>query len=156
MRKFQVSCLHSILALFIISHQVNADIGNTTIAKWKDNKGYGRFHFRNKDWVAHRVSYVLHKGEIPDGLCVCHTCDNPSCVCPDHLFLGTIKQNNQDCARKGRRNNRGEAHPRSRLTESNIQEIREHTGPLNELTKRFNVSLSHIGHIRCRSSWKHI
>lgn len=54
---------------------------------------------------AHRISFMLHKGEIPDGLFVCHTCDNKLCLNPGHLFLGTAKQNSQDMVSKGRANN---------------------------------------------------
>ena len=127
------------------------------IAKWKDNKGYGRFHFRNKDWCAHRVSYVLHKGEIPDGMCVCHTCDNPGCVNPDHLWLGTVKQNIRDCKRKGRMNDRrGEKHPRSRLTKDDVIKIRLSNLSLKELAENFNVTDGHICNIKKRVCWKHI
>ena len=68
-------------------------------------KGYGRFRLNNKTWSAHRVSWTLHYGEIPEGMCVLHRCDNPGCVNPEHLFLGTRTDNMKDRDQKGRGSN---------------------------------------------------
>src|SRR4030043_361681 len=67
-----------------------------------NKKEYGCFKFQDKSELAHRVSWIIHNGPIPNGLHVLHKCDNPPCVRPDHLFLGTDKDNANDRISKGR------------------------------------------------------
>ena len=79
---------------------------------WKGGKniwGYGQFHFDNHQNGAHRFAYKTFNGPIPDKLYVCHQCDNPACVRPTHLFLGTSSDNRKDCFRKGRFNQKRNA-----------------------------------------------
>jgi len=100
-------------------------------------EGYGAFRVGKKSWRAHRFSYLLTYGD-PGSLCVLHKCDNPSCVRPDHLFLGTRKDNNQDSARKGHR--RG---PPSCLTPSQVCRIRRlyrHNFTQRQIAKRYRIS----------------
>lgn len=70
-----------------------------------DRAGYGRIWFRGREMIAHRVAYILANGEIPDGLMVCHRCDNPACINARHLFLGTARDNVLDMVAKGRGRN---------------------------------------------------
>lgn len=67
-----------------------------------DSKGRARFLYKGRNCAAARVMWIERNGSIPRGLCVCHRCDNPLCVRPDHLFLGTVSENNRDCVVKGR------------------------------------------------------
>ena len=86
--------------------------------------GYGRFWYEGKTVYAHRLSYMLHKGEITNNLCILHICDNPKCVNPKHLFLGTNKKNTTDRNNKGRQA-RGEFSGMAKLKEKDILQIRQ-------------------------------
>lgn len=79
----------------------------------RTNGGYGRLKYKNQAWMAHRFSYVLHKGPIPEGLVIMHKCDNPCCINPEHLMAGTQKQNMEDCKAKGRLGARGSLNNRN-------------------------------------------
>lgn len=91
----------------------------------KDWQGYGRFYLdRRTPRLAHRVSWSIRNGTIPQGLCVLHRCDNPSCVNPDHLWLGTVTENNNDCTAKDRRL-KGSQQKNSKLDEIKVRQIRQ-------------------------------
>ena len=128
---------------------------------FKESRGYGSFSVNRKSWKAHRFSWLLHYGEIPEGLFVCHHCDNPSCVNPAHLFLGTAKDNAEDSVKKGRWPNlKGENNNYSKLTEKQVLAIRAEykTGKITKsaLARKYNVSLRTIHRIVIRNTWRHI
>jgi hypothetical protein len=144
-----------------------------------DGDGYGSF-WAKKHIKAHRASWMiangpLHRGEGHHGTCVCHRCDNRSCVNPDHLFLGSHAENMADRERKGRnkpqrgdangsrlhpeRLPRGETQHLSKLTAARVIEIRSlyATGiTLAELGARFGVHFATISKVILRKTWKHI
>jgi len=113
---------------------------------------------------SHRVSWMLHFGDIPAGKQVLHTCDTPQCVRPDHLFLGDNSINQRDAWIKGRRHtpdNRGESHGLSKLTVAEVKEIRRlfvprKRGCVLALAKKFNVTTPTIYSVISRARWGHI
>lgn len=129
--------------------------------------GYGQVNVVSKKTghytttKAHRFSWELHFGPFPKSLCVCHKCDNPPCVNPYHLFLGTPKENTADLIRKGRRQDQlGESNPFSVLNEELVREIRRlYENGLcgqRELSRRYGVSRGTIQAVVHRITWRHV
>lgn len=122
-----------------------------------DHSGYGKFKWRGVQIFAHRTAWELTFGPIPPGLCVCHRCDNPPCVNPDHLFLGTRYDNNKDRSRKGRTSRMpGSKHWHAKITEEQARQIQQSTLPGPELMSLYKLSKAQISAIRTGRSWKHL
>ena len=134
----------------------------------KDRNGYGVFFIKKEKGktrrgFSHRVSYELYRHKIPEGLLACHICDNPKCVNPDHIFLGTHKENTMDMIKKGRsRNARGEDAGHSKLSAKQVLEMRKlKTGGIGgptylNLAKAYGISKNSAFLIINRKSWIHI
>lgn len=124
--------------------------------------GYGRIQKcgpERKSVGAHRFSYELHKGPIPEGMVVMHTCDNPPCCNPAHLVIGTQKENTHDMMRKGRGNWRapkGTESPRALLNEEQVRIIKFGNERGVDLAERFGVKPTTISAIRHGRLWRHI
>jgi hypothetical protein len=149
---------------------------------WRSSKGYGRSRSVGRWLFAHRVSWELANGPIPSGLLVCHHCDNPPCVNPAHLFVGTNSDNMRDCISKGRNGacthpervargsrhssvthpelvQRGSSHCRAKLTEADIPVIRSRVKrgeSRRAVSKDYGVSAVVIGEIVKGKLWKHV
>ena len=129
---------------------------------WKGgkNRGYGQIDVNNKLIYTHRFSWELHYGTIPNGLHVLHSCDNPSCVNPEHLFLGTHKDNMQDMVKKGRKAViLGEMWGHAKLSALDVIHIRELIARGEKqrvIAKDYGVRPATISLIHCRKNWKHI
>jgi hypothetical protein len=145
-----------------------ADVSQRIDSCWlwtgsRDANGYGRFRMiaegLDKSEQAHRLAFRLYVNpEIPSGMCICHKCDNPSCVNPNHLFLGTHRDNTNDKVRKGRQckgekraqimravSVKGEAHYKAKLTDNDVREIcrlRESGLCYREIAEIFNVDIT--------------
>lgn len=129
---------------------------------WKGSltRGYGTIRVDGKTVSAHVLSYRLHKGDT-NNLCVCHSCDNPQCVNPDHLFLGTHKENSQDAAKKGRIFiSSGMKSGTAKLTDEIVLRIRSEYASgrrtQQSLADEYGVWDTCISNICSRKSWKHI
>ena len=123
------------------------------------DRGYGKIgpRWQGAPSTAHRASFEMQHGPIPDGFCVLHRCDNPSCVNPHHLFLGTFQDNSDDMMMKGRsRQLSGEDSPVAKLTEGEVQTIRKSNKTQRALAQEFAVSKSLIGRIVRGEVWRKV
>jgi hypothetical protein len=129
--------------------------------------GYGMVGYNRIQNYAHRLSYEVYKGSIPEGLLIRHSCDQPSCVNPDHLELGTDMDNNKDMVNRGREwyqktvsNFRvGESVSNSKYTESqivNVYKLLKQGVPVCEISKTLNIPRNHISNIKSGKCWNHI
>lgn len=123
--------------------------------------GYGQISLERKNWKAHRLSWTLFNGPIPEGKYVCHKCDNKKCINPRHMFLGTHKDNMDDMRSKGRDNfAKGERTGSAKLTEKQVLEIRDLWATGNwrivDLCRKYNMTHVPIMCIVNRKTWKHI
>ena len=126
--------------------------------EWTAGKrnGYGRFWMNGKMVSAHRAMLQFVGREIPDGMHVCHHCDNPSCVNPVHLFVGSPADNTQDMIHKKRIDRRGERNNLAKLCNEDILLIRSLNQPAKSIAKFFDMSKSSIERIRSRKTWSHV
>lgn len=109
---------------------------------WVNEKGVGYFRLGGRDLRAPRVAWQIANGPIPEGMFVCHHCDTPSCVNPQHLFLGTPRDNMHDMIRKGRQRHN------ARLSGSDVSEIRRSTDTWKVLAGKYNVSRDYVRKIK--------
>lgn len=126
------------------------------------DKGYGHMKFEGRYAGAHRVSYLLFVGGIPDGMMVCHRCDNPRCINPDHLWLGTCRDNLHDMVAKGRHRSgvsKGSSNGSAKLSDADVAAIRAAPkvyGSGRRLAAHFGVNEASICEIRAGRRWGHL
>ncbi len=125
----------------------------------KTKDGYGKVCINGKDILSHRAAFLLYKGIIPKNMCVCHSCDNPACINPEHLWLGTHKDNMLDKANKGRAPKNTE-HWSNKLSISQVLDIREKFNrkelSTKEIADQYCITLQHVRSIGNRKKWRHL
>lgn len=125
----------------------------------KDRDGYGVINIDRRMRFTHRVVWEHTNGKSPKGLCVCHRCDEPACINPSHLFLGTHADNMRDMFAKGRANpqsRRGEKNARAKLTEAAVIAIRADKRPFRFIARDHGVVPAHISNVKARKTWRHV
>lgn len=123
----------------------------------KTSAGYGAVWWGGKTEAAHRLSYRLHRGPIPEGMYVCHSCDNPACVNPDHLWLGSLQDNHKDMMLK-EREYRGSQHHTTQITEDDVvamRNLRASGMTPTEIANIYGLKRPMVSHICTGRNWKH-
>jgi hypothetical protein len=113
----------------------------------KNSAGYPMIWLNGKSVRAHRVMFSINNGGLSDDLVVCHTCDNPSCVNPDHLFSGSRDDNNKDCKNK-KRNAFGMKNGHAKISAEQIKEIRLDSRTQSEIALSYGINQSHVSRIK--------
>ena len=122
-----------------------------------DRHGYGKFIVAGQMKLAHRVSWEIENGSIPENQCVLHRCDTPCCVNPSHLFIGTHRDNMRDMANKGRcYDGRGEKNSNAKFTDDDVLSIRADDRSQTIIAKDYGVGQTAIGKIKRGERWAHI
>lgn len=151
---FYASLKDSFESKFIKGAENECWLWKASITKW----GYGQLNWKRKVYRAHRLSYEFYKGEIAEGLFVCHRCDNRLCINPNHLFLGTADDNAKDMVSKNR-SAKGEHHSHAKLKGKDVIDIRKmlKSGLSNgEIAIKFNVKPGTIKDIKNGRNWSHV
>jgi len=129
---------------------------------YRNKQGYCVKRYNGKRWFSHRLAWYLEFGPIPDGVLVCHKCDNPSCINTGHLFLGSPKDNTADRDYKGRHkcgHQKGEENSSSKLTEDVVRLIRERVNngeSKSSVARSAGISCGHVCRIVSRENWAHV
>ncbi len=119
------------------------------------SSGYGQIQINRKPVPAHRVAWEMFRGDIPQGMRICHKCDTRSCVNPEHLFTGTQKDNMQDCIKKGRIFRPiGQKNFNCKITESDARFIRESLASSDSLALRFGIKRRQVNRIKSKEQWR--
>jgi hypothetical protein len=128
-----------------------------------DKRGYGKFSIARSQWTAaSRVAYALSNGIIPDGTFICHSCDNPGCCNPAHLWIGDSKSNHDDMLDKGRQHcprNDGEHNPRAIFTADDVLSIRQRIAQGETrmaISREYGVSWGTVDHAVRKITWRHL
>jgi hypothetical protein len=119
----------------------------------RGDHGYGFVGFGSRSWLAHRLAWYAHRGPIPKGHFVCHSCDNRRCIAIEHLFLGTPQENVNDMLRKGR------GRWKSRLREKQVVDIKRQLAdgePVAAIAKHYGVTYATVLAIKAGRNWRHV
>ncbi len=125
--------------------------------------GYGRFRWEGRNQLAHRLSFAAANGQIPSRMVVRHKCDNPGCINPAHLMIGTQADNCHDMRARGRSSDgrprpsvRGEGNGHAKHSEETMLAVRDASGTYADIAKRFGVSKSSVGYVKRGIQWGHL
>ena len=132
--------------------EVIPETGCINWLRCKDSSGYGQTHYEDMMHKVHRLSYRFNVGKIPDGLYVCHTCDNPLCFNYQHLFLGTQSDNMKDMVLKGR-SSRGQERNKAKLTQKEAMEVFLDPGLHREVAAKFGIATCTVTQIKTKRTW---